>query len=305
MELKQLRYVLEIAKWNSFNKAASVLGITQPSLSQHVNKIEQEFKINIFERTTRQITLTSEGKKFIDEAEKLLIQADSFQNMFQKKVDYGILRIGMIPSITRWKLRELVPAFCRAYPNIEVDHVEMQAKNLCDLLLNLKVDVTVSDIAPARHGERVEKVPLLNDIMHIITSDQHPLANKKLISLKELKEDKFIFAGDESGVYSILNNAFIEAGYKPHQVSQCSQIDTVLRLVRDQIGIAFFSDKLIESSIIEGISVLPLKEPIRKTTYLYMLKKQKARPEIILFKQFAAEWVKENLPTIASDADIS
>lgn len=298
MELKQLRYVIEVAKWNSFNKAASVLGITQPSLSLHVNKIEQEFGINIFERTTRKIILTSEGQIFISAAEKLLQQADAFQKMFRNKMDYGLLRVGIIPSITRWKLRELIPAFCKAYPNIEIEPVEMQAKNLCDLLLNLKVDITISDIAPERHGERVDNAPLFKDIMTIITSQQHPLANRDVISLNELKDDKFIIAGDESGVHSILNEAFENAGYKPNQVSQCSQIDTVLELVRNQVGIAFFSKFLIGSSIVDGISVLPLKESIHKTTYLYMLKKQSSKPEIKIFKQFAVEWIRDNIPSL-------
>lgn len=299
MELKQLRYALEVAKWNSFNKAASVLGITQPALSQHIGKIEHEFGIHIFERTTRQMTLTSEGEMFITEAEKLLQHADQFEKTFHGQKDYGLLRVGIIPSITRWKLRELIPAFCQAYPDIQIEPVEMQAKNLCDLLLNLKVDVTISDIAPERHGDRVHRIPLLRDYMTIIASNNHPLANSSAVSLDDLKDDKFIFAGEESGVYSILNDAFENVSYKPTLAAQCSQIDTNLELVRNDVGIAFFSKELIGGSIIEGISVIPLKEPIYKTTYLYMLKKQKSKPEITIFSQFVSEWINENLPDMA------
>lgn len=295
MELKQLRYVTAVAKWNSFSKAAAVLDITQPSLSQHIHKIEQEFDLTIFERTTRLVTVTSEGKRFIAAAEKLLEQVDAFEKAFRNKLNYGLLRVGIIPSVSRWKLRELIPAFCLAYPDIEIEPVEAQGKSLTELLLNLKIDVAISDYGLSDSDERIESLPLFDDILTLIADDRRPIGVNDSVSLSDLRDEKFIFANDENGVHSILNNAFNIAGYKPCQITQCSQIDTVLELVRNQVGVAFFTKKLIEAIKPERIAVLRLIQPIHKPVFLYSLKKQRLKPEIVTFKQFASGWIKENI----------
>lgn len=295
MELKQLRYVLAVAKWNSFSKAASVLDITQPSLSQHIYKIEHEFNITIFERTTRLMTVTSEGKRFIAAAEKLLEQIDDFEKTFRNKLSYGLLRAGIIPSIPRWKLRELIPAFCLAHPNIEIEPVEAQGKSLIELLLSLKIDIAISDYGLSDYDERIESTPLFDDILTLIVSDQRSLGHNQRVSLSDLKNEKFIFANEENGVHSILNKAFESAGYKPQQISQCSQIDTVLELVRNQVGVAFFTKKLIDAINPPGITALSLDVPLHKPIFIHTLKKQRLKPEVVAFKHFTSQWIKENI----------
>ena len=96
MELRQIRYVLEIAKYHSFSRAAEMLFISQPAISQQVRALEQELHTTLFQRDTHGVALTRDGERFCAAGEQILEQADRLRSSFgaepqrQQRLNLGV-----------------------------------------------------------------------------------------------------------------------------------------------------------------------------------------------------------------------
>ena len=121
MELHQLRYFLEVAKRGSFSRAAEACHVTQPSLSQQIKKLEEEFGDVLFHRTREGIRLTSLGEDFLLRAQRILGEVAATREAMkahQEKVR-GPLRVGAIPTIAPYLLPRVVNAVSKKYPRID------------------------------------------------------------------------------------------------------------------------------------------------------------------------------------------
>src|ERR1700761_4169894 len=136
MELRQLRYFVEIADQGSFTKAAETLAVAQPALTTQIQKLEAEFHAQLFLRTKRGIVLTDVGRVVLAEAHRALDAADSTKRTAQlagsapnARVVIGFSRIFPIGPIAR-----TVRRLRRAHPNIKVELREMWSHDQIDAL---------------------------------------------------------------------------------------------------------------------------------------------------------------------------
>src|SRR6202007_3020265 len=99
MELRHLRYFVAVAEASNFSKAAAKLRVAQPALSRQVQALEDEIGVDLFKRSPRGVTLTAEGKLFLEEARKLMANAEESVNKVRAlaRGEYGELHIGYAP----------------------------------------------------------------------------------------------------------------------------------------------------------------------------------------------------------------
>src|ERR1700739_1253 len=122
MELRHLRYFVVVGETLSFNKAAAKLRIAQPALSRQVQDLEDEIGVDLFKRSPRGVTLTAEGKLFLEEVRDLLKRADESVNKERAlaRGEYGELHVGYSPSPTIELLAPALAAFQKAVPGVKV-----------------------------------------------------------------------------------------------------------------------------------------------------------------------------------------
>ncbi|WP_134531171.1 LysR family transcriptional regulator [Budvicia aquatica] len=145
MELRQIYYVIEVAKWNSFTKAAEVINITQPSLSQQISKLEKKYNIKIFDRTTRFVVPTDLGERFIEDAKLLINAVEGFNNkvMTRQHQINGTFRIGVERVIGYLNLYSLISAFQEKFPDVVITIIEGDTKNLILDMVNGVIDAAI------------------------------------------------------------------------------------------------------------------------------------------------------------------
>lgn len=134
MNLKQLKYVLVLANAGSFSKAANILNISQPSLSQYIKKVEEQMGAELFERSNGTVRITDAGRVYIDIGRKILDLEDQMQNSFldisQNKS--GSIIIGTSPFRSASILPEIVASFRKKYSGICPIIVEMETHDLLE-----------------------------------------------------------------------------------------------------------------------------------------------------------------------------
>mgnify|MGYP000230671838 CR=1 FL=1 len=120
MEIRQLYYVLEVAKFNSFSKAANAQFITQPAISQQINALEEELQVKLFKRDTHSVALTKEGEKFCAYAKDVVESIDRLMAAFNQSTtkDKTVIKIGVFPFYKAAGLTPVINSFFAANHNV-------------------------------------------------------------------------------------------------------------------------------------------------------------------------------------------
>ena len=146
MKLTQLEYFCVAARYHNITKAAKELFVTQPSISNAIKALEEEFGVNLFFRNNNKLTLTPEGEIFYKSAEELLAHADSVESKFhglRKKVTP--IRIGIPPMLGTIYLPELYLSLNESFPNVDLRLFEFGSIKACNLVLEEKLETLLEN----------------------------------------------------------------------------------------------------------------------------------------------------------------
>src|SRR5580658_8979189 len=146
MEMHQLRYVVAVARTGNFSRAAEQCHVAQPSLSQQIQKLEDELNQRLFDRMKRAVKLTPDGEAFLHHAIRILEEADAAkreatdaQNLLR-----GTITIGALPTIAPYLLPKAMAEFTRKYPGVEMVVQEDTTAQLLKLLLSYELDLALA-----------------------------------------------------------------------------------------------------------------------------------------------------------------
>jgi LysR family hydrogen peroxide-inducible transcriptional activator len=203
---RQLQYAVAVADARSFRRAAGLCGVSQPSLSAQLGLLEDALGVRLFERDRRRVLLTAAGEDLVARARRVLVDTDDLLNAARQLGDplAGVLRLGVIPTISPYLLPEIVPALRREHPRLTVRWVEdktetlvraLNAGELDAALLALEADLgdLQSDVigrdpfvlaAPRRHPLAKTRGPAtlaeLRGAAVLLLDDGHCLRNQAL-----------------------------------------------------------------------------------------------------------------------------
>jgi DNA-binding transcriptional LysR family regulator len=154
MELRHLRYFVAVGEARSFTRAATELRVAQPALSRQVQDLEDEIGVDLFVRSPRGVTLTAEGKLFLDESRELLRRVDEAVSRIRASArgEYGILHVGYAPSPTLELLPPTLADFQKAVPDVRVVLHDMAGNELCAGLLDGTLELAVM-VRPAEYSD--------------------------------------------------------------------------------------------------------------------------------------------------------
>ncbi|MGD8189277.1 LysR family transcriptional regulator [Brevibacillus ginsengisoli] len=247
MELRQARYVLAVASERSFSKAAALLHLAQPSLSQQIAKLEKEWGVQLFHRYSQQIELTDAGERFVQVAQALIDKAEGLEREMRAyaKADSGKLVIGSLPITGTHVLPNVLSAFHQQYPGIELKLVEERSSQLEEMLLRGKLDVSLLTMPITDPQLLIE--PIIHEEIFLAVPPLHPMAHKAVVSIEALADQNFILLKEGQGFRQISMDLCQAAGFKPTIVFESTNIQTVQSLVAAGMGISFIPQMITRS----------------------------------------------------------
>ncbi|NLJ77088.1 MAG: LysR family transcriptional regulator [Peptococcaceae bacterium] len=292
MEMHQLEYVLAVAKFHNFTRAAEEIKISQSSLSQQISKLENELGTNLFVRTTRSVHLTPAGAEFIKHAQRIMSEVKEARRSIQDYVSMvkGELAFGTIPVIGSYNVPNLLKSFQDNYPGIKMRIVEEQCEDLLSMLQSAKIDVAMTQMS--KNDNNLKFYPLLSDRMVLVTSSRHPLANKETININELRNEKLIMTPRTSGHHHDFCRACEIAGFTPNIVIKCSIVKTMLSFVREEIGITVLSSKVAAAEKDPSMRIIEITPTIPRRISLATRNTSDPPPTLKMFLKFTNQWVK-------------
>ncbi|OLF52928.1 LysR family transcriptional regulator [Pseudomonas chlororaphis] len=238
MNLKALRYCVEVARESSFTKAAQNLHVAQPALSMAVSRLEDELGVVLFNRATRQVSLTAEGKLFLARVESCLLGLDGARRELNdlSQRQSGEIRVGVPPMYGIRHIPELLMQFREQYPGIAMHVVEGSAQEIGERLAKRDIDVAL--LESRRVEPAWESIALGNDEMVLCMSRQHPLSSASSLSAAEL-QDREMLVFDSTFLQRHLLDVFCAAAKVQYRIAlESNFVSLVVAATRSTMGIS-------------------------------------------------------------------
>lgn len=260
LDAHQLNVFLTAARTLNFTAAARQLHMTQPSVSQHIQALEQHFGLQLFVRSGRHLRLTDAGEALLPMAQEMVSVSQSIDNKMESlKGDvYGRLVVGCSTTVGKYVLPFLLASFMQQHPKVEascyVTPRKMAVQMLCDGDVHVAL-ASAQELNPSLQFSR-----FITDRVSLIVPLNHPWADRDWIDPDELLDVNFIWREEGSGTRFVAEEKLRELGIG------FSQLKTILTLgnseaialaVQEGIGVGFVS-QIIISRLVEG-KVAPVK----------------------------------------------
>lgn len=246
MELRQLRYFLVVADELHFGRAAERLHLTQPPLTVAIRKLETELKVQLFDRTTRRVTLTPAGESFRSRIQDAVTELDDAAGDVASVAAglSGKIRVGFVSSASYSTIPEAIRVFRERRPRVELVLSPLTSGEQVEQLLDGELDVGVLRDPGEVPGLTMELVSA--EALVAVVPDGHPLASRAEIRPQDFEGEPMILFPYRlmPGFVARVLRLFDEAGLSPNVVQQTIHQETVLGLVAAGLGISILPESL-------------------------------------------------------------
>lgn len=223
MGLREYEYFLAIAEEMNITKAAQRLNLSQPSLTQQLQRTEQEFNCKLLLRTNSGVRLTEAGEAYLQMAKQMLQLYENFKYEIGelRKLHYGKLRIGASWYLTTTLLSVIIKEYTRQFPDILLDCIESRTSLLLEQLHSGQIDIAFVSLFPHENStnqKRLTYLPLYRDPFCMVAPAGCPLQTEKgqsWVDLTSLDNCPFIMFRPNQRIRQITDHIFSQAGIHP------------------------------------------------------------------------------------------
>lgn len=259
----QLHVFLVAAETLNFTQAAHKLEMSQPSVSQHIQALEQHFGTDLFVRSGRSLELTDAGNTLINMAREMVYLSNHIEEkMASLKGDvYGHLMVGCSTTIGRYLLPRLLADFHNEYPQVRATcHVASQARAL-QMLCDGQVHLAMASCP--EYCREAEFRQFATDHIHLIAPKDHPWSQKGEITLSDLLNAEFILPDEGSDTHLAVQEALNHRGISFYQLRSLMILgssEAIGLSVKEGLGVGFVSDIVVEKLVKDQVTTIRVKD---------------------------------------------
>lgn len=260
MDLRQMEYFQMVCRLNNLTRAAERLHVAQPAISVAMQKLEEELGVQLFSRTQKQFTLTTEGQVFLARVEDILSRTqDAVLEMHEyRELRKGTIKLGVPPMIGSYLFPHIFAGFKQVYPSLDLSVIEEGSLAIRGMLERDELDlgiVITCHMSPLLQSELITSGEIL-----LCLSPFHPLAGAETVDFAQLRQEPFILLKEDTYHRQIIMQQCKKHNFEPNIILASSQIDTIRGLVARGVGISFLFDVVARKD--PQIQCVPLAKPL-------------------------------------------
>ncbi|MGK0368016.1 MAG: DNA-binding transcriptional LysR family regulator [Thermoproteota archaeon] len=236
--LYDISYFKGVADEKSFSGAAKKVGISQPSLSLAIKRLEENFGMNLFVRSKKGVELTKEGVFFYSKACGLLGQWDDIYNEVTKKKDElkGTFKFGVHTSIALYSLGEITAKLIKKYPELQLEFSHDSSRVVNDMVLKCELDFGIV-VNPIRHPDLT--------IVKVFEDEVKFWKSKKLNTLNDMKSDELVLICDKDLSQSQDLLKKIGKNVKIKRYITSNSLEVVAELTSQGMGVGIIPERVV------------------------------------------------------------
>ena len=306
ISIRQLTAFIKVADNGSFTRASDQMHLTQSAVSGLIKELESNLGIVLFDRTTRQLSLSVVGHHLLPQARRILNEMQLFENEASSLTNLaqGQVRLA-VSQFAASSMPAVIAQFAKEYPDISVSLLDCSAENLLEHIQNIEVDLGVGTELGFMETEDEISADLLYELPFcVVMPDSHALAKKREIVWKDLIDIPLITLQgpfleqvtaelDES-----IANHVQQARYKVNFMS------TALEMTRQGFGITLclpYMPEVIDWVSANGLQMRPLAQPVKmRRFFIYQRSSRALSPASIAFKRFLQRYFASHFDDLQS-----
>ncbi len=285
MTIQQLKYALALQKHGNYSKAAKSVGISQPAMSLQIKNLENDIGIALFDRSSKRIEPTYEGKLFLDRAQELVNRSIQLMDFALQLNDEftGEIFIGIIPTLAPYLLPLFLNELHASYPKLKVHIKEAITEEIIDDIRSSRLHGGIIS-TPIQTDSHIQSYPIFYEKFLLFVSDKHELFSKEDIQITEIPmKDLWLLREGNCFRDQINNICEIEKINSAKSIFyyESNSIEALCRVVEHKAGITFLPEltslhfgedrenmikKIADQQYIREISMIYLSGVARKTT---------------------------------------
>ncbi len=270
----KLETFVAVCDTKSFTKAAEILSLTQPAVSQHIKRLEEELNTTLFLRKKGELLLSDEGEIVLTYAKRMIALCDKMRDKVKNaKSRVNRIRIGITHTQESGLLMDVLSKIALGDDSLQITFITDNIKNLYDMLENFEIDMAVIEGKPTNPSFNF--VVINTDSLMCIVSSQNALAKKSTVTLAELKKEHLILRLPTSSTRERFSSALDGIGESIDNFDVTIEVDsiaTIRNLVKKDFGVSVLARSSCAHELSKGTLVaLPIENlsMIRETTIVY------------------------------------
>jgi LysR family cyn operon transcriptional activator len=307
MIARSIRYLLAVAKHQSFTRAAEALYVSQPTLSQQIKQLEEVLDVQLLDRSGRSVRLTAAGEIYARYAKRALGELDAAQRAVNELNDLsrGSIRLGMTP-ITEYLSAPLLNEFNSLHPGIAVNSMEMTQEDIERSVAEDRIDLGIAFtnvLTTKAHSNDIDSHILFVETLNLAIGKSHELASKKeTLDEQGLESVPLIMLNTDFALRRHFDVYCIEHGITPNIVMETNSLSIIIQTVR--LGrLATILPESISCSHADLAPVRLTPELPYHTTTMFCRKGAHKSPACEAFAELMSSWFN-NRCTKSADKEI-
>lgn len=294
MDIKVLKYFVQVARDQSYTRAAEHLYLSQPALSKLIKKLERELKVPLFRVQKSGVYLTDYGEQFYQRAVPLIAEFDSLSAFVETmhSAPVGKLKLGVTPMIASLYVVDIVTNFNRQWPDIELQLIEDGSRRLRKMLIDGSLDLALG--ITGESFPELEDTVLFEDEMVVIASVENPLSRYPCVTFEQLEHQKFNLYTYSSALSQQITERCVKAGFIPKVNISSSKVNFMLQMTECDRGICILPRPYaVQSHLSPGVTIIPIKERFPWVGTLMQNKNTYKTYIIKLFERFVVQYFEQ------------
>jgi DNA-binding transcriptional LysR family regulator len=260
MELRQLEHFVAVAEEGHFTRAARRCHIVQSGLSASIRALERELGADLFARSTRHVELTEAGRALLPEGRRALAAAAAATDAVAavEGLVRGTLSVGIMQSLGAIGLPAVLGRFRSEHPDVEIHLRQAASETLAAEVREGRLELAFAAI-PDEPGNGLARRALLTEKMVAACAAGHPLAAAGSTGLKRLSREPFVDFEVGWGTRTAVDRAFADGGIERRSGCVVNDVQTLIDLVANGLGVAVLPPSVVAASGKTGLSLVPIR----------------------------------------------
>lgn len=250
MDLTAITSFIRVAETGSFSVASEQLFITQPAVSKRVSNLEAELGTALFDRISRQITLTEAGRLFLPRAKALLQDAVDLKRAVTNLSGEvtGRLLLGTSHHIGLHRLPPILKQYANEYPDVQLDIRFQDSEEACRAVETGELEMAIVTL-PIEPMKRLEAIQVWHDPLAIVVGERHPLSNRRGLTIEDLAEHQAVLPSASTYTRLILEQALSEKDLSLQVTMSTNYLEILKMLVTIGQGWSLLPHSMLDASL--------------------------------------------------------
>lgn len=292
MTLQDLRYVVALAEYGHFGRAAAACGIAQSTISAQIKNLELQLGVTLFERTTKSVSVTVVGKEIVGRARQVLADVDAIMSFGQQTSGplIGGFRLGLIPTLGPYVLPWLVPALKKDYPKLRLTLREDLTAPLLERLGSHQLDAALVAL-PIAH-DRLETRPLFYEPFWFAEPKSRRRSSAKIVKEDDLRGQRLLLLTEG---HCLRDQALAICGTAGHDAEgdfRATSLETIVQMVATGLGSTLLPAMACSEARARSVTTRPLEAGVGRQIGVAWRRSYATRRDIHLL----ADTLRAHLP---------